>query len=315
MLELSIIVPVHNEQGSIGELKKRISDALGNSINYELIFIDDGSQDESLSIIKSLSKEDNTIKYVKLSRNFGHQNAICAGLDRARGKYIVIMDSDLQDPPELVPKLLGKIKEGYNVVYAKRISRKGESWLKRFTAATFYKVLNRISDINLPRNVGDFRIIDQKVLKVIRDMPERRKFLRGQIAWIGLKQSFVEFDREGRTSGKTSYSFTKMANLAINGVVSLSEFPLKLVSYLGFSVSLISVLVIIYALIQHLVFENTISGWTSVIVSVLFIGGVQLLSIGVIGAYLARINDNTRGRPLYIVEEESLSEFEGRNSK
>jgi dolichol-phosphate mannosyltransferase len=255
-----------------------------------------------LELIK-LTQKNSRVFYINFSRNFGHQVAVTAGLDASKGKSVVIIDGDLQDPPELIVDLFKKHKEGYEVVYAKRRERKGESIFKKITAKLFYRILKRITAINIPLDTGDFRLIDRKVVEYLKQMPEQNKFLRGQIAWLGFKQTEVLFDRFERKYGKTGYSLGKMIQFAMDGITSFSDKPLQFVSKLGFGISLVSFIVILYAFYSHFVLDRTITGWTSLIISSMFIGGVQLISIGVIGEYISRINKNVLKRPLYIVKE------------
>lgn len=307
LTQLSIVVPIFNEEPIIAELHQRIT-AVAKSITpyYEIIFINDGSKDNSLLAIHRLSQVDEHLFYINFSRNFGHQLAVTAGLDVARGKAVVIIDGDLQDPPELIPEMYNKYKEGYNVVYAKRKQRKGESIFKKLTAKMFYRILQKITNINIPLDVGDFRLIDKKVVEALKLMPEQNKFLRGQIAWLGFSSTHVLFNRDERKHGKTGYTFSKMMQFAMDGITSFSDKPLQFVTKLGLFISFISFLVILYACYAHFILHETITGWTSLIISSMFIGGVQLISIGIIGAYISRINKNVQNRPLYIVENSKL---------
>lgn len=300
--EISVIVPIYNEALNVEELNKRLTsvlDATGQP--YELILVDDGSQDDSWSRMMALG---GSRVCVKLSRNFGHQIAVSAGLDRARGKTIVIIDADLQDPPELIVPMLQKHREGFHVVYARRRARIGEGWFKRTSAKAFYRILDRLTHIKIPLDTGDFRLIDRMVVDQLRQMPEATKFLRGQIAWLGLRQTAVWYDREPRANGSTGYTFKKMLDLALAGITGFSDQPLRMVSRLGFGISVVSGILIAYALYQHFVSEATITGWTSLILSVAFFGGIQLLSLGILGEYIARIHSNVLRRPLYVVQQE-----------
>lgn len=302
--QLSLIVPVYNEDAVLPDFQTRVYDVLQKmGIKFELIYVDDGSTDNSLQLIKKYSQRPSEVKFLSFSRNFGHQNAIHAGLDHSSGGAVIIIDSDLQDPPELIPRLWEKYISGFDVVYAKRTERKGESGFKKFTAKLFYRALRGISDIKLPTDVGDFRLIDRKVVEALKQMPEKNKFLRGQISWLGFSQTEVLYEREERSAGSSGYSLRKMMRLAIDGITGFSNVPLKLVTFSGIVVSLISFLVILYALIAHFFLETTITGWTSLIITVSFFGGVQLLSIGIIGTYMSRINNDVRNRPLYVINE------------
>jgi polyisoprenyl-phosphate glycosyltransferase len=308
-MELSVIIPIYNEAENINTLFKRLQGVLKLlDAPCEYIFINDGSRDNSLQLIKDLAEAEQNVRYIDFSRNFGHQIAVTAGIDAAEGNSLVIIDADLQDPPELIIELYRKMKDGYNVVYAKRRSRKGENFFKRFTAKLFYRTLSRITNINIPLDTGDFRIIDRKVINVLKQMPEQQKFLRGQIAWIGFRQTYVEYDRDERNAGQTGYTLKKMLRLALDGITSFSNFPLKFASITGFIVSGISFLMILYALYSRFVTRDYEPGWTSLMLAVLFIGGIQLISIGIIGEYISRLSTNVRKRPLYIINETNIEE-------
>jgi dolichol-phosphate mannosyltransferase len=312
-VELSIVVPIFNEEQNLPELHSRLSDAArAITSSYEIVFVNDGSRDESRAILVLLSQRDEHVYYIHFSRNFGHQIAVTAGLDRCRGKSVVIIDGDLQDPPEVIPELYEKHKSGYDVVYARRSERKGETWFKRSTAKLFYRVLRRSTAIDIPLDTGDFRLIDRKVVDALKKMPEQNKFLRGQIAWLGFRQGEVLFSRDKRRYGKTGYPLSKMLRFAMDGITAFSDRPLKLVTAMGFAISFLSFAIIVYAMYSHFVLLRTITGWTSLIISSTFIGGVQLLSIGIIGEYISRMNKNILNRPLYVVESSNLeSEKEG----
>ena len=302
-ITLSVVVPIFNEAPNIPELYERLARAASEiTENYEFIFVNDGSGDESLEVLMDLAHRDPRVFYIGFSRNFGHQIAVTAGLEASSGRAVVIMDGDLQDPPELVVDLYRKYREGFDVVYAKRRSRKGEGAFKKVTAKIFYRTMKRITSINIPVDTGDFRLMDRKVVDNLNRMGERNKFLRGQIAWLGFKQAAVVYDRDRRKHGKTGYTVGKMLRFAMDGVTRFSDKPLQFVSRLGAVVSLVSFLVILFALYSHYVLNETITGWTSLIISTMFIGGVQLVCIGVIGEYVGRINQNVLNRPLYIVE-------------
>ncbi|MFA8436935.1 MAG: glycosyltransferase family 2 protein [Marinifilaceae bacterium] len=307
--DISVIIPIYNEEQIIFELYERLEKTLSQiTRSYELIFVNDGSRDNSLLELLKLCERDDRVFYINFSRNFGHQIAVTAGLDACTGSAVVIIDGDLQDPPELILDFYNKYKDGYEVVSAKRIDRKGESLFKKFTAKIFYRILNRLTSINIPLDTGDFRLIDKKVVDYLKQMPEQNKFLRGQIAWLGFKQTQVTFNRDERRFGRTGYSFSRMIHFAMDGITSSSDKPLLLFSKLGFTISFISFVVILYAIYSHFILDRTITGWTSLIIGSMFIGGVQILSIGVIGEYISRINKNTLNRPLYIVENSNLGE-------
>ncbi len=313
-MELSVVVPLYNEANNIGALYDRIKSTLISlNLNHEIIFINDGSSDETLPLIIGLSITDSTVKYIDFSRNFGHQNAISAGIQWASGKKIVIMDGDGQDPPEFIPALYQKSQEGYEVVYAKRKKRQGEGWLKKITAKIFYRILARITNIEIPVDTGDFRIIDHKIQKILAQMPEQQKYIRGQIAWIGFNQTFIEYDREERMSGSTKFTYRKMIRFALDGISAFSTWPLKVATISGFIVSFIAFLLIIYSLYQKF-FGYTIIGWTSMQISILFLGGIQLLGIGILGEYLGRVSENVKNRPHYIIRDTNLTAQNGENS-
>jgi len=306
-IKLSVVVPIFNEEETIPELVERITKAVESiSTLYELIFVNDGSKDSSLQLLKTLHKSNARIKYINFSRNFGHQIAVTAGLDFAEGEKIVIIDGDLQDPPELIPEMYNKSKNGFDVVYAKRVSRKGESFFKKITATLFYRILSSITSIDIPLDTGDFRLIDRKVVNQLKQMSEKNKFLRGQIAWLGFNQTYVTFQRDERKHGSTGYPFRKMLQFALDGITSFSDVPLRIVRNVGFIVSTFAFIVILYAVFSHFVLKQTITGWSSLIISSMFIGGIQLFAIGIIGEYISRININLLNRPLCIIDESNV---------
>lgn len=307
--DISVVIPIYNEEKIIPELYARLTKELSGITNsYELIFLNDGSRDNSLLELIRLSESDPNVFYFNFSRNFGHQIAVSAGLDHCRGKAVVIIDGDLQDPPEIISELYSKYKEGYDVVYAKRLKRKGETFFKKFTAKLFYRILKKMTTADIPVDTGDFRIIDKKVVDYLRLMPEQNKFIRGQIAWLGFKQTSVLYNRDSRKSGKTGYSISKMFRFAMDGVTGFSDTPLTFVTRLGFFMSFVAFLLILYAIYSHFILDITIEGWTSLIITILFIGGIQLISIGIIGAYISRINKNILKRPLYIIESSNIKD-------
>ncbi len=308
MIDISVVIPVYNEALNINLLYERLTKVL-KSIggSYELIFVNDGSRDNSIDLLKVLASQHQEVKYIDLSRNFGHQIAVSAGLDKTQGKRVVIIDADLQDPPELIADLCAKMNEGYEVVYAKRKRRKGESFLKLLTAKLFYRILSNITSIHIPVDTGDFRVVDRKVVEALRQMPESHKFLRGQISWVGYRQTFVEYEREERHAGKTGYTYRKMFRFALDGVTAFSNFPIKLVTVMGFLVSTIAFLMIIYTFyVKYFTNQEVERGWASLMVGILFLGGVQLISIGILGEYISRINTDVRKRPLYFIKESNI---------
>jgi dolichol-phosphate mannosyltransferase len=306
-MDYSVIIPIYNEEENIQLLYDRLEEvmsSLGGTREY--IFINDGSVDKSISLIKGLSAQNESVKYIDFSRNFGHQIAVSAGLDRCIGNRVVIIDADLQDPPELILEMASKMDDGFEVVYAQRRSRKGESIFKKITASAFYKILRSITSIDIPLNTGDFRMMDHKIVEVLREMPEKNKFLRGQISWIGFRQTFVEFDRAERNAGETGYPLKKMLRFAVDGITAFSDAPLKFVFSMGIFVFILTFVLIIYTMISWLFFESTVQGWSSLMISILFIGGVQMIGIGIIGEYISRIGNNVKERPLYIVRESNI---------
>lgn len=306
-MDLSVIIPSYNEERNVGIMHERLTKTLSEiTDSYEMIFVNDCSKDQTLLRIKELAERDSHVKYLSFSRNFGHQIAVSAGLDFCTGEAVVIIDGDLQDPPELISKMYERYKEGYKVVYAKRKSREGETWFKKATAKIFYRLLASMTSIDIPVDVGDFRLIDRVIVEHLRNMPEKSKYIRGQIAWIGYKQTFVEYHRDARLYGTTNYPLKKMLRFALDGITAFSDKPLKIASGLGIFSAIVSLLALVYALVSHFCFHTTITGWTSLILSVLFIGGVQLITIGIIGEYIARINNDVRNRPLYILDEKNI---------
>jgi len=305
---LSIIVPIYNEEKIISELYQRLTNSAKEiTDNYEIIFINDGSKDYSLIELVKISKQDDKVYFINFSRNFGHQIAVTAGIDYCKGDAVVIIDGDLQDPPELITEMYKKHKQGYEVVYAQREKREGETFLKKTTAQLFYRILKKLTSVDIPLDTGDFRLIDRKVVDALKKMPEQNKFLRGQIAWIGFNQTAVLFKRDKRKSGKTGYPLSKMIKFALDGITGFSDKPLEYVSRLGFIISGLSFAIILYAVFSHFFLKQTITGWTSLIISSMFIGGVQLISIGVIGEYIARINKNILNRPLYLIKNTNIN--------
>jgi dolichol-phosphate mannosyltransferase len=316
MVEISVICPIYNEEPNILLLYDRLKKTL-NEIHpsHEIIFVNDGSRDNSLKIIKELAAKDKKVKYIDFSRNFGHQIAVFAGLDMSSGNYVGIIDSDLQDPPELFIEMYNKLQEGYYVVYAKRKKRKGESFMKKFTAAMFYRILKAITNTEIPVDTGDFRLVRRKVVEIVTSMPERHKYLRGQIAWVGFPQTYVEFERAERHAGETKYTYGKMIKFALDGITSFSDFPLKIATILGFIFSGVAFLFVIWGLLAKIIKGHEVKGWASLLVSSTFIGGVQLLVLGLFGEYIGRILANTQQRPVYIVNETNIEKKDSVQSK
>ena len=306
MKTVSVVIPMYYEEEVAKECYEKVSNVLKSleeKYDYEIIFVNDGSKDKTLEILKDIAKDDKRAKIISFSRNFGHQAAVTAGLKEVSGDAIVIIDADLQDPPELIPQMLELWKQGNEVIYGKRKTRKGESAFKLLTAKMFYKTLNALSDVEIPKDTGDFRLVDRKVVDVINSLPEHNKFLRGLFSWVGFKQEAYEYERQERYAGKTKYPLKKMLKLASDGIISFSTKPLKLVGALGIVSIIISIILLIYALISYIFKLNQLSaGWTSIIVAVTFFAGVQLLSLWIISEYIGRIYDESKGRPQYIVD-------------
>ncbi len=300
----SIIAPIYNEIGNLPELYRRLRETLEKTNEtWELLLVDDGSTDGSTDEIRQLAAQDERVKPVIFARNFGHQIAVTAGLDYSRGNAVVIIDSDLQDPPEVILDLIAKWKEGYEVVYAQRAEREGETWLKLVTASLFYRIIYRITDVNIPEDTGDFRLLDRKVVNVVNQMRERHRFLRGMSVWVGFKQTGVKYRRSARFSGVTKYPYKKMIKFASDAITSFSYFPLQLAMYLGFFSAGISILAIPVVIILRMVGSHAFLGQATTLIAVLFLGGVQLISLGILGEYIGRLYDEAKGRPLYIVRE------------
>ncbi len=301
----TIIAPVFNEAGCLDELLRRVAEVMDSTQEpWELVLVDDGSRDGSTDIIRKMAEQDERVRPVIFARNFGHQIAVTAGLDYSRGQAVVIIDADLQDPPEVILDLIAKWREGYQVVYAVRAEREGESWFKLATASAFYRLIYRITDVKIPLDTGDFRLLDRSVVNVMNRMRERHRFLRGMAAWVGFKQVGVPYSRKARYAGVTKYPLKKMVMLALNAITGFSYFPLQLATYVGFVSAGISILAIpVVALMRLLTGEQAFFGQATTLVAVLFLGGVQLISLGILGEYLGRIYDEVKGRPLYIVSE------------
>ena len=302
---ISIIAPIFNERESLPELHRRISEIMESTGEpWELVLVDDGSRDGSTGIIRDLAARDVRVRPVIFARNFGHQIAVTAGLDYSRGDAVVIIDADLQDPPEVILDLIEKWREGYEVVYAVRSEREGETWFKKTTAAAFYRLIYSITDVKIPLDTGDFRLMDRKVVNVMNQMREHHRFLRGMSAWVGFRQVGVPYRRAPRFAGETKYPFRKMLKLALNAITGFSYFPLQLATYLGFVSAGISILAIPIVVVLRIIGQGAIlGGQATTLIAVLFLGGVQLISLGILGEYLGRVYDEVKGRPLYIVSE------------
>jgi len=302
--EISIVAPIYNEIESLPELYRRVKESLeAAGVSWELLLVDDGSTDGSTDTIRKLAQQDSRVKPVIFARNFGHQLAVTAGLDYSRGSAVVIIDADLQDPPEVIPELIAKWKEGFEVVYAVRSEREGENFVKLFTASLFYRLIYRITDVKIPLDTGDFRLLDRQVVNVLKKMRERHRFLRGMSVWVGFKQTGVEYRRSARFAGETKYPFRKMFKFASDAITSFSYFPLQLATYLGFAIAGVSILAIPVVIILRQSGLQAFSGQATTLIAVLFLGGVQLISLGILGEYIGRLYDEAKGRPLYIVRE------------
>jgi len=309
----SIVAPIYNEIENISELYRRIKEVMDSTGEaWELVLVDDGSTDGSTDKIRELAEQDKTVRPVIFARNFGHQIAITAGWDYARGDAVVIIDADLQDPPEMILELAKKWKEGYEVVYAVRAEREGESWFKLWTASLFYRLIYLITDVKIPLDTGDFRLMDRKVVDVLKNMRERHRFPRGMSAWVGFKQIGVEYKRAARHAGDTKYPFKKMFRLALNAITGFSYFPLQVATYIGFLAAGLAILAIPIVIYMRMTGSQAFFGQATTLISVLFLGGVQLISLGILGEYIGRLYDEAKGRPLYIVREAPEENIEQR---
>ncbi len=300
---LSVVIPVFNEEEVLPETYRRLTEVMeGLSEPYELIFVNDGSRDRSPEILDRLAREDPRVRVIHFSRNFGHQAAITAGMDYARGEAVIVIDADLQDPPEVIPEMVARWREGYEVVYGKRAGREGETFFKRFTASFFYRFLRAVTEIDIPLDTGDFRLVDRKVVEVMKLLREKNRFIRGLIAWVGFRQVALEYVRHKRFAGTTKYPLRKMLKLAWDGITAFSHKPLKVAAYFGFALSLLSFLYLLVIVVSKLLGKSTIPGWASLAVINLFFSGVILVILGIMGEYLGRIYDEAKNRPLYIVD-------------
>jgi len=310
--QISLVIPLYNEEENLDYLFKRIFSVLEQlKTSYEIICVNDGSRDRTLSKLLDYYQLYPTIKVINLSRNFGKDIALTAGIDYSSGQAVIPIDADLQDPPELILELVDKWREGYDVVCATRQVRLGETWLKRFTANTFYKVINTMTDIYIPHNTGDFRLLDRQVVDALKRMPERRRFMKGLFAWVGFKQAYIMFDREQRHQGDTKWNYWKLWNFALDGITSFSFLPLKVWSYIGLLISVFALCYAIYLTLRTLIFGVDLPGYASIMVAILLLGGVQLLTLGILGEYLGRVYEEVKGRPIYLVRD--CYGFEGKD--
>ncbi|HIV02712.1 MAG TPA: glycosyltransferase family 2 protein [Candidatus Aphodoplasma excrementigallinarum] len=312
MIRYSIIVPLYNEELVIEETYKRLTEVMQSTKEpYELVFVNDGSRDKTEQLAKEILARDKHVCLINFSRNFGHQTAITAGMDNARGQAVVVIDADLQDPPEVILQMIEKWKQGYDVVYGKRLARKGETAFKKVTAKVFYRFLSSMTNIDIPTDTGDFRLIDRKVCDAMKTIEEKNRYIRGLVSWVGFKQTSVEYVREERFAGETKYPLKKMLKFASDAITSFSDKPLRIAAYLGNAISLVSFLYLLYVVIRKLTVGDFGEGWASIVAISLFFNGVVLIVLGIIGEYIGRIYDECKNRPLYIIDEKIG--FEERN--
>ena len=304
-MRVSVIVPCYNEELVVNATHERLSKVFASlpELSYEFVYINDGSQDRTQEVLAALQQKDPRVRVLRLSRNFGHQIAVTAGLEEASGDAVVVIDADLQDPPEVIPEMIERWRQGNDVVYGIRAEREGESKFKLWTAKVFYRVINRLSDTKIPVDAGDFRLLDRRVVEILKAMPERARFLRGMVSWAGFRQTSVTYHRAARHAGESKYPLTKMISFALDGIISFSLVPLKLAIWTGFLAIWIAVAGIIVAILDRLLEKDLTRGWASLFVAVLFMGGIQLVSLGIIGEYLGRIYTEVKRRPLYVVQE------------
>jgi dolichol-phosphate mannosyltransferase len=301
----SVVGPVYNEEALLEEFCLRMIEVLESlGEPFELVLVNDGSRDRSPEILRQMYEHDPRVKVIQFSRNFGLQAALTAGLDYASGQAIIVMDTDLQDPPEVVPQLIAKWREGYQLIYAQRAERAGETWFKKFTASAFYRLIDKITSIQIPVDTGEFRLMDRKVVDAIKQMREYNRFMRGLSVWVGYKQTGITYEREARKAGETKFPLRKMWRLALDGITSFSYLPLQLATYIGFLVAVLSLVFLVVVFLLRIFRPDFFYGQASALVSVLFLGSVQLIFLGIIGEYLGRIYDEVKRRPLYIVAEE-----------
>jgi polyisoprenyl-phosphate glycosyltransferase len=304
MKTISLIVPCYNEELVINETLKRLCFFCDQQklYDFELIFVDDGSRDATRSLLVEASMNDDRIKLIGFARNFGHQIAVTAGVDASLGDAVVLIDADLQDPPEIISEMIQKWSDGYDVVYGTRESREGESLFKLLTAKLFYRLLNRLSDISIPLDTGDFRLMDRSVVNAISAMPESDRFIRGMVSWVGFKQIALPYTRSERFAGETKYPLKKMIKFALDGIISFSSKPLQLSIFFGFSISILALLGVAYVFAIRLFTNEWVPGWAGILIATLFLGGVQLISLGILGEYVGRIYSEIKGRPLYVAD-------------
>lgn len=305
MKKISLLIPAYNEDDTLpllyNELNKVLEEILG--FKFEILFVNDGSTDNTLNILRNLQKEDPRINYISFSRNFGKETAMAAGFDYVKGDAVIVMDADLQDPPELIKEMINYWEEGYDDVYAKRRTREGETWFKKFTSHTFYRFLQKMTKIPIQKDTGDFRLLDRRAVESLKKLREKQRFTKGMFSWIGFNKKEILFDRKPRAAGETKWNYLKLFNLALEGVTSFTTFPLRISTILGIIVSFFSIIYMFIILIKSIIWKDPVQGYPSMMVTILFLGGVQLISLGIIGEYVGRIFNETKYRPLYIVDE------------
>lgn len=301
---LSIVVPCHNEEANLAVLYERLRTVLdGTELPWEIVCVNDGSRDRTLPLLIELNQRDRRVRVFDLSRNFGKEAAMTAGLDQARGAAIIPIDADLQDPPELIPALIAKWQEGFEVVNAARSAREGEGWVKRGTAHAFYRVINRMSAIEIPPDTGDFRLLSRPALDALKRLPERRRFMKGMFVWVGFRTATITYRRAERFAGRTSWNYWRLWNFALEGITSFSQVPLRIASYFGLVTAMLSLLYGVFLLVRTIFYGNPVNGYPSIMTAILFLGGVQLVALGVIGEYVGRIYEETKQRPIYLIRQ------------
>ncbi len=301
--ELSVLIPAYNEQEVINQCHYEVSEVLkGTGCSYEILYVNDGSKDNTWNLLKDIADNDTQVSLINLSRNFGKELAMTAGLEYTRGQAVIILDADLQDPPELIPKMIEYWRQGYDNVYGKRVSREGETWLKKVTASAFYRFMQKISNVEIPQDTGDFRLLSRRTVDSLLKLKESNRFMKGLFAWVGYKKIALEYARDPRAAGQTKFNYWKLWNFALEGITSFTTAPLKLASYLGVFIALLSFIFGVYIIIKTLLFGDPVAGYPSLMTAVMFIGGVQLLFIGILGEYIGRIYEESKARPLYLIE-------------
>lgn len=312
MKKVSLLIPAYNEEDSLGLLYNELNKVIDTIPGYEfeILFVNDGSNDNSLDILRNLQKRDSRINYISFSRNFGKETAMAAGFDYVSGDAVVIMDADLQDPPQLIKEMIMYWEEGYDDIYAKRRSREGETWFKKFTSSAFYRLLQRMTKIPIQEDTGDFRLLDRRAIESLKKLREKQRYTKGMFSWIGFNKKEILFDRKPRAAGETKWNYLKLFNLALEGVTSFTTFPLRISTILGILVSIFSIVYMFVILIKSMIWKDPVKGYPSMMVTILFLGGVQLISLGIIGEYIGRIFNETKYRPLYIIDEYNNEKIE-----